>query len=885
MKTGLSLKQAWTALILFAVIVPVSIVMIWHGQHHYKDQLSTALISERHANELLRNQIESELKRFKTLLKNKSDPLSFLLDRKDGPTALKDINGLLKNVVEREQGIHEVIILSKQADVITVVDPSIGMTGDKLLSAQELSNAAIHWGYDKSIEYPEIVIPSSGRVYMGPLREHEDFIAFSIAVPIGNPAKAILVALIDVNKLRLTDANKEHGIGIEKSRDYILNRRGTLLTEINDSDYKPGDIMTHLAIARTALVNGEWPTDTSYIGAINQPVYGTLTTIPSLGWTLVSEVIVSEIIQPILASLLKTSLLTLLGIILFIWFALRLANRTLEPIQEACDAIDYIAKGDFQVALEPSGIRELDAMSSGINRMTKERQKFESSLQAKEKEQGEILNSMIDGVITIDETGKIISFNPAAEKLFGYNYEEVIEKNISQLMPNPYADAHDNYIQRHLKTGESRIIGIGREVTGLHKNKHTFPIRLSVAELPVDETGTRRYIGNIQDLTQEKQQEEHLRRTEKMDALGKLTSGVAHDYNNVLSIIRGYSELLEDSLSEQPQLSEFAGEILHASKRGARLTDKLLAFSRKRAANTKTLNLNELLQGAKHMLKRTLTARIQLGLNLAENLWPLLLDSSDVEDAIVNLSINAMHAIDGNGQINIRTNNEHLNEIDAKQLGLEPGDYVLLGITDTGCGMDKTTKEKIFEPFYSTKGEKGTGLGLSQISDFMERSNGAIKVYSEIGHGTRFALYFPRLHEGDHDEQRKKEHYLINTKGTETILVVDDENSLLKLTRKILEQQGYKVICTQTGEDALNILATNSIDLLITDIIMSKMDGYQLAKAVHDEYPSVKIQLVSGFADDRHRGMVDDALHENMLHKPYASNMLLTRVRNLLDED
>jgi signal transduction histidine kinase len=375
MKLNFSLKQSWTFIVLFAVIVPVMIVMIWYGSTMYKHQLNSALSIERHANELLRNKIESEIQRFNTLLKNKSDPLSFLLDRKDKPTALRDINGLLKNIIEREQAIHEVMILSKHGVVIAAVDPGIGFRGNKILSDEEKRFAIQHWGFGETYEYPEVVIPSLGRDYIGPPKKHEGYIAFSMAVPIGNPAKAILIALINVDKLWLAD--EEHGIGIEKTRDYMLDRRGTLLTEIDDSEHKPGDIMTHLAIARTALINGEWPADISYIGVIDQPVYGTLTTIPSLSWTLISEITVSNIIQPIWISLRDIFLLSLLGMIIFVWFVLRLVSKTLRPIQYACKAIDHVARGDYQFVLNPSGIRELDTLTTGFNDMAKARQQAE----------------------------------------------------------------------------------------------------------------------------------------------------------------------------------------------------------------------------------------------------------------------------------------------------------------------------------------------------------------------------------------------------------------------------------------------------------------------------------------------------------------------------
>jgi len=384
---------------------------------------------------------------------------------------------------------------------------------------------------------------------------------------------------------------------------------------------------------------------------------------------------------------------------------------------------------------------------------------------------------------------------------------------------------------------------------------------------------------------QHRQAKEIVNRTQKMDALGKLTGGIAHDYNNMLAVIQGYSDLLKIALSEQPKLAKYAHEIHHASERGAKLTKKLLSFSRKKSSNVERININTLLLDQQHMLEKTLTARIKLVLDLQDNLWPVYLDSSELEDTVINMSINAMHAIEGNGSLTLKTSNEHIKTMDAESLGLKPGDYVLLNITDTGCGMDEVTKTRIFEPFYTTKAEKGTGLGMSQVYGFMERCEGVIKLYSEVGHGSQFVLYFPRCSKNDRDTESTEKNHSIANSGNETILVVDDEPALLDLTSEILSAQGYRVMGAQSGEEALDILAAESIDLMLSDIIMPDMNGYYLAGIAQKKYPDLKIQLASGFADERHKDMVDDALSKNMLHKPFNSGTLLQKIRSLLDDE
>ncbi len=407
----------------------------------------------------------------------------------------------------------------------------------------------------------------------------------------------------------------------------------------------------------------------------------------------------------------------------------------------------------------------------------------------------------------------------------------------------------------------------------VHERCETF---YDAAGNPVCSTGT------VQDITEQYNMEERLRRTQKMDALGKLTGGVAHDYNNMLGVVLGYSELLRDQLNEQPKLQVYVDKITHAGERGAKLTRKLLAFSKIKSSDACKFDINTLIHEEQHMLEKTLTARIKLELKLENNLWPVCLDESELEDAILNLCINAMHAIENNGQLAIETKNTQITEADAEMLGLDAGDYTRLSITDTGCGIDDTSKERIFDPFYSTKGENGTGLGLSQVYGFITRCGGAISVDSILEQGTEFTLYFPR-YQGEDDKTNPGEiKSKPDVKGNETILVVDDEPALLELTCEILNQKNYQVFRAQHAKQALEIMATEHIDLLISDVIMPDMNGYKLASIVQQKYPNIKIQLASGYSGEEQLHKVDENLSQNLLQKPYNAQMLLKRIQILL---
>lgn len=350
----------------------------------------------------------------------------------------------------------------------------------------------------------------------------------------------------------------------------------------------------------------------------------------------------------------------------------------------------------------------------------------------------------------------------------------------------------------------------------------------------------------------------------------------------MLGVILGYSELLLEDASISERGDKYVTEIRGAGLRAKSLTSKLMAFSRHSAAHIETVNINDEILNHLHLLEKTLTARIKLGLDLMNDLWLVELDKGDLNDTVINLAINASHAITGNGKVTITTKNEFLDEEEATLLNLDSGNFVSLSISDTGTGMDNETIAKIFDPFFTTKGDKGTGLGLSQVYGFVTRSGGDISVESELNAGTEFKLYFPKsvkdTLEGDETEVDKSV-----DNGNETILVVDDEYSLCTMAKDILSSHGYRVFIATSAIQALMLLKIEDVDLIFSDIIMPTMNGYELATEVTKLYPHILIQLASGYNDVLNMDNGIDASAFNVLQKPYTSNDLLRHVRELLD--
>jgi PAS domain S-box-containing protein len=544
-----------------------------------------------------------------------------------------------------------------------------------------------------------------------------------------------------------------------------------------------------------------------------------------------------------------------------------------------------------------------------------------------------MLRSAVDAIISIDTVGVIESVNPATEKLFGYDAGGLVGQNVKMLMPEPYRNQHDNYIQQHCETGQRKIIGIGREVVGQRKDGSTFPMHLSVSEYEID--GVRHFAGIVHDLTAQREaeakslrqetlfqaiihdapqgifigdesrkiflvnpaamrifgyshdqligqksrilyatdedyermtrsrasldaaptdkaadpirltfrrkngetfpgeivatiirdphrtvlglmglvrdmteqvkQEEALRKTQRMDALGKLTGGIAHDFNNLLTIIIGSHELFEAS-TDTREARELIRRANEAAEMGARLTGRLLSFSRQRKLEPATVNLNEQILNMMELLRRSIDETISVSTSLAVDLWSVRVDPSEIENAVLNLAINARDAMPNGGRLILETQAIALDHTHAHAYDLPPGDYVRLSVSDTGSGMPPEVVARAFEPFFTTKpAGRGTGLGLASIHGFVKQSGGHATIYSEPGRGTTVNLYLPRsaAHEVRASPGAAKEAARVTG---ETVLVVEDNPELRRLSLRRLQLLGYRVFEAESGPAALILL-------------------------------------------------------------------------------
>ncbi len=495
-----------------------------------------------------------------------------------------------------------------------------------------------------------------------------------------------------------------------------------------------------------------------------------------------------------------------------------------------------------------------------------------------------ILQTVPEAMVVIDEAGIITSFSSTAEDLFGYDAEEVEGRNVSTLMPSPDRDGHDGYIRHYMTTGQRRIIGIGRVVKGLRKDGSTFPMELAVGEAVSN--GKRIFTGFIRDLTSRHRIEEELRQAQKMEAIGQLTGGLAHDFNNLLTIISGNLEMLEMKLQD-PKALTLLKEAQGATDDGAKLTGQLLAFGRRQPLNPRMTDLGQMVSSFSELIRRTIGDRIELRTTIRGGGNEALVDGPQLQNALLNLTLNARDAMPKGGQLTIEVSRVHL-DMDYAQMypQVRAGYYILVAVTDTGTGMTDEVKQRAFEPFFTTKSTgAGTGLGLSMVYGFVRQSGGHIQIYSEQGQGTSVRLFLPGVI--DASVLQAGEGHLPAMPdipgGTETILVVEDDPRVRRVAVARLENTGYTVHQAGNGIEALAVLdAHPEVALLFTDIAMPGMSGDQLAKVVRERRPDIRILFTSGYAEPDIAGK-QLAADGSWLKKPYTARDLAVQLRLLLD--
>ena len=536
--------------------------------------------------------------------------------------------------------------------------------------------------------------------------------------------------------------------------------------------------------------------------------------------------------------------------------------------------IEWIELFSYPIRDPKSG--ELTGVVEFVRDITRHRQ-AEAALQASEERHRMFFESAPIGIMHYNSKGIITESNDVAIRTFGSTREKLVGLDIHDLPNKEFLEE----ICRTLKGERGYYEGLYTSYTGKKE------AQIKADWIPIFDNGkVTGGVGIVADITDQRKLETQLRQAQKMESIGRLAGGVAHDFNNMLGVILGHTEMALVQMDPAHPLHNHLTEIRIAAERSADLTRQLLAFARKQTIAPRLLNLNNTVDGMLKMLRRLIGENVDLTFLPGTDLWPVKMDPVQIDQILANLCVNARDSIEGVGKITIETENVSTDQAYcAGHPGFVPGDYVLMTLGDTGCGMDSETMGNLFEPFFTTKEVgKGTGLGLATLYGIVKQNNGFIDVYSEQECGTVFKIYMPR-HSASVTAIQSEEYAEPARGGQETILLVEDEISILQLIMMMLEHQGYTVMTASTPGAAITLARAHpgEIDLLMTDVVMPEMNGGDLARKLLSFYPNLKRLFMSGYTANviAHQGVLEEGVH--FIQKPFRNQDLATKVRDILD--
>ena len=563
------------------------------------------------------------------------------------------------------------------------------------------------------------------------------------------------------------------------------------------------------------------------------------------------------------------------------------------PLRDVSETVKRITAGDFSLRARETGDVETTELVRSFNTMvdsvaTAQAQLAEAnrSLEARMRQRSEMIQSLLDvapqAILAVDLEWRVTRWNKAAEKLFGWTAEEVIGQPLPYIPPEE-REAFEQQRMKLLAADEHSP----RELLRMHKDGTRIPVLLTTTTLRDSDQHPVGYLAVVTDLTERNSLEEQLRQSQKMEAVGRLAGGIAHDFNNILTVITATSSLMLEEEELTGSLRADVEEISTAALRAAALTKQLLSFSRNQVVNLQPLSLNDVLRGMRPMLRRLLPSNIELEVAEAQRLHAINADPMQMEQAVMNLVVNARDAMPEGGRLTIATGNATLDDAYAREhLNVTPGEYTVLTVTDTGIGMSRELMSRIFEPFFTTKPVgKGTGLGLATTYAIVERLGGHIIVESSPGKGATFRVHLPRFAEGEDELFTSGEESAADVSGRETVLLVEDELPVRVALRRTLGRLGYSVLEAADAEGGLAMVREHGvrIDVVVTDVMMPGMNGRALADQLLGLYPELRVVFISGYADEgvRERGLVDRT--HAFLQKPFTGEELARTIRALLD--
>jgi PAS domain S-box-containing protein len=612
------------------------------------------------------------------------------------------------------------------------------------------------------------------------------------------------------------------------------------------------------------------------------------------GWSVATVIPKSELFAPAV-NMVKILLAITVFFSLVVGFAIIFAmNHLMKPLQSLAFRAQQISAGNLEVPdLEIQTDDEIGKLASAFNLMTTNLNSTLSGLQQSEDKYRSIFENSLIGIIQVSIDGIVITANPAFVQMLGYTSLDNMLCEVEDVQSSMYLNPDDRKVILKQLFQENKLKN--QEIQLKHRNGESFWVSIDIS-LIRDKKGTplriESLVNDINDRIQAEQEKSKLQsqlaQSQKLEAVGKLAGGVAHDFNNILSVIIGKSEIALMKMAPSDTFYSSFADIKKAAEHSANLTRQLLAFARKQTIAPQVIDINHTLQETLDMLRRIISENIEVTQSTAPDLWPVKIDPDQMTQIITNLCVNARDAMSDFGKILITTENKTLNKEYYSDLDdVMHGDYVCLSVRDDGCGMSSEIQKQIFEPFFTTKGKhKGTGLGLAMIYGIVKQNSGFINISSELDKGTTFKIYLPRYTGSNKQPPQAPDQHRIR-KGDESILLVEDEPELLKVSEQMLKELGYSVLAVGHPDEAMRYAQQygEKIDLLITDVIMPKMNGKDLATHILNRHPHMQCLFMSGYTADiiASQGILDEGI--DFLQKPFSIQSLADTIRTVIDSN
>jgi PAS domain S-box-containing protein len=743
--------------------------------------------------------------------------------------------------------------------------------------------------------FKETIRLADGQVYVSPIDLHRQngiidvphIPVLRVATPVPTPSgQPFAIIIIDVDMR--ADFARIRSTQLAGGQVYVVNERGDYLMHPDPAR----ELGFELGISHR--VQDDLPALAGLLGSDNiAPRVVEDRTGARLGLGLVTTVLAGGTPVTVIEAMPYTELMsaatsardaTLLGglaaVIGAIALAVIIARSLTRPLVQMTRAVEGFAHNE-PVAVPTGGGREIAVLASTFTRMASEARERTAALSREIEERRRIVDTSLDAFVQLDETGHVRDWNRQAEAIFGWSRAEAMGQPVTSLyLPQGYRPRYLDLAERLKQSDTDEMVGERFEFEAVRKDRKRIKMELSITSL-------RRRNGIafnlfLRDLTQKIATEEQLRHAQKMESVGQLTGGIAHDFNNMLTVITGTIDILAEAVADKPQLAAIAKLISEAADRGAELTAHLLAFARKQPLQPREIDVNILLVESAKLMWPTLGEQIEIEPMLADDVWPALVDPNQLTSALLNLAINARDAMPNGGKLMLETKNVVLDQSFAKMSSdAKPGSYVMIAVSDTGSGIPEAIRERVFEPFFSTKGVgKGSGLGLSMVYGFVKQSGGHIRLYSEEGHGTTVKLYLPRASKVSGQVEEASPASRIEG-GDETILVVEDDALVRTYVDAQLRSLGYRTLTAANATEALATADSGAaFDLLFTDVIMpGPLNGRQLAEEMSKRRSPLKVLFTSGYAENAmiHQGRLDPGVL--LLTKPYRKLDLAQMVR------